>query len=557
MFRHQHADGGFFSECAFPTIIQFDFRYFCALRIFVDTYPLQQMKKLYILLFLSFLILPGMKQLLGQTDPVLRIEIETKSDEANYRLTPCGEKGLMLFYRTTLQENDYNFWIFILYNKFMKEIWKEDIPIFESMSYQKQVLIGDDLYVFFYNDNKKKDQNYNFQVLKINLELKRYELFSGLIPDEGTVAAFDVFGPNVLIGLNLPNWESGLYSFNLQSKEIIVAAELKELKTRLENLYLDTVSGNVSALFNVFNNREDQYLQLNSFDTIMKETGSIRFTAEAGKKFNTGKIKRVSGNRLLVFGTYDLIKGQSVDDKDYFVSDASGFFVINFTNQEKVTTRYENFLDLENMTGYLKSREYQLAKKKQAKVDEQGEKISLGYNLLLHDIREHDSMFYFVGEGYYEDYHMVTNTYYDFYGRAMPVSYDVFDGYRYFNAFISCYDQQGDKLWDNGMEIFNILSFDLITRVNIFFAGKETVMAYNRDGKISAKIIKGSETSEGVDNFPLETTYTNDKIMSDTKSTMEHWYDNYFVAYGFQTIRNNSLTNSKRTVFYINKVAFE
>ncbi|MEZ5149272.1 MAG: hypothetical protein R2759_19930 [Bacteroidales bacterium] len=96
-------------------------------------------------------------------------------------------------------------------------------------------------------------------------------------------------------------------------------------------------------------------------------TGSIRFTAEAGKKFNTGKIKRVSGNRLLVSGTYDLIKGQSVDDKDYFISDASGFFVINFTNQDKVSTRYENFLDLDNMTGYLRAVEYLAAKKKAEK----------------------------------------------------------------------------------------------------------------------------------------------------------------------------------------------
>ncbi|MEZ5149273.1 MAG: hypothetical protein R2759_19935 [Bacteroidales bacterium] len=145
------------------------------------------MKKLYPAFSVLFNT-SGNEAAFGTNRPGTQIEIETKSDEANYRLTPCGEKGLMLFYRTTLQENDYNFWIFILYNKFMKEIWKEDIPIFESMSYQKQVLIGNDLYVF-YNDNKKKDQNYNFQVLKINLELKRYELFSGLVPDEGTVAA--------------------------------------------------------------------------------------------------------------------------------------------------------------------------------------------------------------------------------------------------------------------------------------------------------------------------------------------------------------------------------
>lgn len=515
------------------------------------------MKKALIQLFVLLFVFQAFLPLSAQNDPVLRIEMETKSDEANYRIAPCAEFGVMLFYRTTLKENEYNFWIFTLYNKFMKETWKEDVPIFENMKYQKHIVKDNFMYVLLYNGDKKKAESYNFQVLKIDLTLQRYELFSGLLPDEASIAAFDVYNRNIMVGMNLSNRGSGFYTFNMDTKEVITLEEMVDLKTRFENLYIDTISNSIAALFNIFSTKDEQYLQLNAYDTLLTESGSIRFTAESGKKFNTGKITRVSGNRLLIFGTYDLLKNNSIDNNDYFISDASGFFVINFTNQDNVTTRYENFLDLENMTGYLKSREYQQAKKKAVRVDEKGEKISLGYNLLLHDIREHDSLFYFVGEGYYEDYHMVTNTYYDFYGRAMPVSYDVFDGYRYFNAFISCYDQDGNKQWDNGMEVFNILTFDLQNRVNIFFIGDETVMAYNRDGKISAKIIKGSETVEGVDHYPLETTFTNDKVISDTKSTMEHWYDQYFLAWGFQTIRNNSLANSKRTVFYINKVAFE
>ncbi len=515
------------------------------------------MKNIQVLLFTLIIFLTTVLPAQAQNDPLLRIEMESKTDEANYRVTPCGENGLMLFYRTTIKENEYNFWIFILYNKFMQEAWKEDVPIFESMAFRKQVVKDDNLYLFFYNDEKKKSEAFNFQVLKLRLKDQRYELFSGLLPDEAKIASFDVYNQTVLVGMNLPEQKAGFYTFNVDTKEVVVVKEITDRKARIESIYIDTTLQSASVLFNVYNDKSDFYLELDTWGPQWDETGSIRFYPEAGKKFNRGKMTRVSGNRLLLFGTYDLLKNESVKDDDYFVAEASGFFVINFTDQEHIVTRYENFLDLENMTGYLKSREYQLAKKKLAKTDEEGESISLGYNLLLHNIIEHDSMFYFVGEGYYEDYHMVTNTYYDFYGRAMPVSYNVFDGYRYFNAFISCYDQQGNKLWDNGMEIFNILSFDLRKRVNVFFSGDETVLAYNRDGKISAKIIDGPKTIEGVDHYPLETTYVNDKVMSDTKSTMEHWYDNYFVAYGFQTIRNNSLSNSKRTVFYINKVAFE
>jgi hypothetical protein len=514
------------------------------------------MKIIHMQFLTMFLILVSILPSRGQNDPLLRIEMETKSDEANYRVTPCGENGLMLYYRTTIKENEYNFWIFILYNKFMQEAWKEDVPILETLSFRKDVVADDNLYLFFYNEEKRKSEIYNFQVLKIRLKDQRYELFTGLLPDEGSVATFDIFNNTVIIGLNFPEREAGLYAFNMETKEVVVAKEIREQKARLENVYLDTTLNTIQGLFNVHSDKNNYFLQLCTFDTILQETQSLKFYAETGKKFNTGRISTVKGDTRLIFGTYDLTKNGSVDDKDFFIAEASGFFVINYSDEQNIATRYQNFLDLENMTGYLRSREYQQAKKK-AEKNEDEETISLGYNLLLHDIIEQDSLFYFVGEGYYEDYHLVTNTYYDFYGRAMPVSYNVFDGYRYFNAFISCYDYQGKKLWDNGMEIFNIISFDLKQRVNVFFSGGETILAYNRDGKISAKIIAGPETIEGVDHFPLETTYVNDKIMSDTKSNMEYWYDNYFVAYGFQTIRNNSLSNSKRTVFYINKVGFE
>ena len=81
-------------------------------------------------------------------------------------------------------------------------------------------------------------------------------------------------------------------------------------------------------------------------------------------------------------------------------------------------------------------------------------------------------------------------------------------------------------------------------------------MAYNREGKIADKIINGPNLIEGVDYYPLESTYTKDKIMEDTKSSMEYWYDNYFLAYGFQTIRNNSLPKVKGLFSILIKLRF-
>jgi len=509
---------------------------------------------LFLMLSLSF------SNLLSQNDPVLRVEIETRSDEANYKLIPCGETGAVLFYQTTINEDAYKFWVFIFYNKILQEVWRKEIPLFDRMSYAGFKLNADGLYMFFHNPEKKKSDTYNFQIMKLGLQEGRYELFSGNLPDKSKFAAFDVAGAQAFIGMNLEDNRAGFYRFNFDLKELQSLFEYtdEDAFASFDDIYLDTASSKVFALFNVFNSKSDYYLHIKEygFDGTMQNTSNIR--PDQGKKFNTAKISAINKDIALLIGTYDYTKGGGIDKNDYFSKSASGFFAVNIAQKEEPVVHYQDFLELDNMTGYLRSREYQAARKKAEKKDELDEKSAVNYELLLHDVIYRDSLFYFVGEAYYEDYHTVTSTYYDYYGRAVPVSYSVFDGYRYFNAFISCYNADAEKLWDNGMEIFNLLTFDLSNRVNVIFDRNDVVLAYNYEGKIAAKIIDGPNTIEGVEYYPIETLYANDKVIEDTKGNMQQWYGHNFIAWGFQTIRNNSLIdNNKRTVFYINKVVFE
>jgi hypothetical protein len=494
----------------------------------------------------------------GQDDPLLRIEIESKSDEANYKVTTCGENGFIVFYETTVVQDNYKFWSFVSYNKFMQETWKKDVPVYQNMTFRRKILKGENLYLFFHDTEKKKKEAYNYQVLKINSMNGRYELFSGNLPENSKLVDFDVLGDHLVAGMDVEEEQSLVFSLNLTTKESKIVYELKEVTSRFENLYIDTLHNSYVGIINVFVSKNENYILFKEFDISDNSINSIIISPQENKKLNSGKLITINENERMIIGTYDYVKGNSVDKKSYFNNSSSGFYSIMIKDNTQQESNYFNFLQLENMTGYLKSKEYQQAMKKASKSEESKDKYSPEFDLLLHDIIQKDTLYYFIGEAYYEEYHTVTNTYYDYYGRPMPVSYEVFDGYKYFNAFISCFDQNGNKIWDNGMEIFNILTFDLINRVNVFFNGNETILAYNRDGKIGAKIINGPNVIEGVEYYPIESLYVNDKIMADSKSSMEYWYGNYFLAYGFQTIKNNSRSDSdKRVVFYINKVSFE
>ncbi len=494
----------------------------------------------------------------GQSDPPLRVEIETKTDDANYRVTTCGDNGLILYYETTVAEDNYKFWVFVAYNKFMQEAWKKDVPVYANMTYRRKIVNGDNLFLFFHDTEKKKKEASNYQVLKINILTGRYELFSGNLPENARLVDFDVIGDRLIAGLDIDEEQTALLSLNMNTKELNSVFELQEITSRFKTIYIDTLRNTYTGIINIFASKSENYLLLKEYDINDNTIGSVKITAEENKKLNSGKLVSINQNERMLIGTYDYVKGSTIDKKNYFKNASTGFYSVKIVNQVPDAGQYFNFLELQNMTGYLKSKEYQQAMKKASKSETDSDKFSPAFDMLLHDIVIKDSLFYFMGEAYYEEYHTVTSTYYDYYGRPMPVSYEVFDGYRYFNAFISCFDGNGKKLWDNGMEIFNILTFDLIKRVTIYFNGNETVLAYNREGKIGAKIIDGANTIEGVQYYPLETMFVNDKVMADSKSSMEYWYDNYFLAYGFQTIKNNSRSSAdKRVVFYLNKISFQ
>ena len=200
------------------------------------------------------------------------------------------------------------------------------------------------------------------------------------------------------------------------------------------------------GIINVFASKTENYLLLKEFDINDINTISTIISPQENKKLNSGKLITINQNERLLIGTYDYVKGSSIDKKSYFNNASSGFFSIKIGSNDQQESKYFSFLELENMTGYLKSKEYQTAQKKASKSEEDPDKYSPEFDLLLHDIVQKDSLYYFIGEAYYEEYHTVTSTYYDYYGRPMPVSYEVFDGYKYFNAFISCFDQNGNKL---------------------------------------------------------------------------------------------------------------
>ena len=183
---------------------------------------------------------------------------------------------------------------------------------------------------------------------------------------------------------------------------------------------------------------------------------------------------------------------------------------------------------------------------------------SVDFPLMFQDIVQHDGRFILPAEVYSPQYRTESYTDFDFYGRPYTNSYSVFDGFRYQNAIVAGFDSDGRLIWDNVLEIRNLVSFDPSPKVALYFDGNDILLSFLGDGKIGYKIIRADSIVEKLDYVALDLLYPDDKLINESGGRMIKWYENYFLCYGYQEIKNIALTsNNKRMVFYVNKVRFE
>jgi len=293
-----------------------------------------------------------------------------------------------------------------------------------------------------------------------------------------------------------------------------------------------------------------------SVDGTIKQTLSIEPVLE-NKVLNEARLAFTGRDTLMVLGTYHYEASKMSNREEESNPESAGYFVAGFVNDKQLMINYFNFLEFEEMYRSLSSKTIADLKSKAEKQKNKGEEYSLDYTLLLHDIIASDSSFTILSEAYYPEYRTVTNMYYDYYGRPIPQTYTVFDGYKYISGIAASFNEAGELLWDNGIEIQNVLTFNLTKYLGYYASNGELALFYNNENKVHYKIV-GAEYGGGASQtVTLESKYKGDKVMEDLGSRMIHWYDNYFIGYGYQKIKNNRIAGGKRTIFYFNKLAFD
>ncbi|MDO9254349.1 MAG: hypothetical protein Q7U54_02465 [Bacteroidales bacterium] len=549
------------------------------------------MKKLFVFAFLLFTA----SNVWAQKSEPLRLEIPAPAGSDPFNYVAAGKNGICIFFPTVSGSGkDSISWSFTMTDDQLKEKWHRMVPLHKDVTYLKSISSKEAIYLLFHDTKQNKEGN--IFVFMIIPRLQVITEHRGSIPDKAEVVDFELSDNVAYIGYNSRKSQPGIIGFSLVTGEKSKYDITTEKDALLLDISIDTTRQDIFATYKIQYSSTRNHLYVNQYNLPGALVKTFDFTEQVEKKnFNSAQfIPRGEGNGV-VAGTYGFNVTSTRRQYDYYdnyynsyyynyyspyysrqpdydanedktpVSD--GYFTATVSNGIADKIKYYNFSGFSNAFKYitdpnaLRAKARPLKKKEKTSESESTNTDilndkTLNLRLITHELLVNNGQIIISSEAYSPEYHTNTQMSYDFYGRAFPTSYQVFDGFRYSHAFVAGFDSIGNMLWNNGMEMRDIITKYLNRKLNCLFENDETVLYYNANNKVAFKTIKGSTIVENTSYTTLVPKRTNDQPYDEYLGTIEHWYDDYFIATGYQTIRNNYLENNKRNVFYISKMAF-
>lgn len=493
----------------------------------------------------------------AQSDEPVRIEINTQPETDVYKVIPCGEKGVLVFYQSVDRFDElHTTWVFTLFNTRLEQVWTREVPVLSDARYVEYAGYGEQLYLLFYIDGNIKKGALNVQLLAFNNTSEQFMSMYGTVEEKSEFIDMEAWNEKVFLGFNKRKYEIGFYMADFTSSAFSHIDLSLDERNLVEDIYLDKPNKRIAIIVNHFISKKQSYLLLKYFNDEGNLLQSIAVRAEDPDiSLNAAKLIVLSADKALLIGSYNNEAAHSSGLKEAETISA-GIFSSLIVNGEPGRINLYNFIDFRNFSSYMQVP--RLIKYKRKEKNNPEKEFSLNYRLLPHDIVKKDSQYVFLTEAYYPEYRTVSYISYDYYGRPYPQTYTVFDGYKYFGGIVTAFDQSGKLLWENGIKIWNIQSFRLEKKVEAFFDNSDLVLAYVSEGRLASEIYSSGNTVGDFEYTDLQTKYRRDRIIDEQGSNIEKWYGKYFLVYGYQEIKNNALAEqNKRNVFYMNKIAFE
>lgn len=501
---------------------------------------------------------------------VKRTEIPTQGTNAAFHTISLGNKGVVLV--SQIAKNAFNIQ---KYNPDLERDWTLNGTIEDNLDFVKSSYDGQSVYLLF-----TRNRTDFYQVVKVGLA-GFMETFYLTSVDRFQITDFQTLGYSVFMAGTVRDEPMLLYT-NLASKQSKVLPGVTQANTVIQSVDVDTTHHLVNVCYAARKGREIKLIS-RTFDEYGQSVGQIVLNPDPDYSLLNGRLFMLNDSTKLMIGTYGFRNMQGNNN-----SASQGLFLSKIVYDEVDFTQYHSFTDFKNFFNFMSEREQERMQRKIERKKESGTDVKLNYRLLVHDIIEQNGNYLISGEVFYPEYRNNMNGPYGMsswwgspmmsplgwggfgmfpsYGLWNPYYWDpwfgsrrmnngqVFNGFVYTHAIVAGFNPKGELLWDNSLPFENVRSMELKEKIRVKPNPDQTIeMLYSNKGAIKAKVFEGNKVLADRQPIPILTADMGDRVRQTTTDEVLYWYDNYYLAFGYQRITGD---DGRRNVFYMNKISF-
>lgn len=234
---------------------------------------------------------------------------------------------------------------------------------------------------------------------------------------------------------------------------------------------------------------------------------------------------------------------------------ATGIYFAEFEDFEQKFIKYYSLTDFKNFFEYLSEKQQAKIEKKIDKKKKKGQEDIVKVYIKMHPVIQQKNDYTLIGEVYFPTYRTETTTTY-VNGKPTTTTRQVFDGFQYSHAVILKLELDGEKRYDQCFEMYlTNKPFSVVKNIRIKKEKDDLTLFYVTGSHFKACKVDDDGATE-VDYGTLETEKDSEKVLSSSFTNAMYWYDDYFLSYGTQRIKDKEekLGKRKRVVFVMTKI---
>ncbi|MGB0523112.1 MAG: hypothetical protein ACPGJS_09135 [Flammeovirgaceae bacterium] len=481
-----------------------------------------------------------------------RIELELKDGYTNERIYEFGKQGFVMTSRNIEVAANKVEWKYELYNTDLESVKSKSIHINKKFRFDERFVDEHHIHTLY------KDKKGNYAIVSVDaatLEIKKVE---GTIPKKSWISGMAILGDYAFLKASIKK-DSFLFSVNWKTgKKQFIPVNIPRISPKKVSLWNFQTMKESNEIFlyvraQIEKNKHDIYIiRLN--DKGEKED-LFNLTKDIDKNIMSVTASKLADGKYVFTGTYS---------KKFAVS-SEGMYFCQGQEGKIDFIEFYNFLDLENFLAYLPQKRKKKLEKKKERKEKKGKAFKISYRIAAHNIIQLDDGYLFLGEAFYPTYR--TETYYvtttiGGVASRVPQYRTVFDGYQYTHAVLGKFDKQGKLIWDEIFELWSAAKPFYIKRfisiaeqkqnsIKLAFSSRANIFTKSVD--FDGKVLEDSKSEE------IQMAYDGDKSKW-SSSNLSFWYENYFLAWGRQKIKNkedNKKVKRKRKVYFVSKIKYE